>query len=76
MAKFEVGRDYRVQRLSVHPEFVTITRRVGDIVTLADGRKVGILKQGDGGEFMRLDVRGSLAVGGVVRASCEREAAP
>lgn len=72
MDRFEVGMSYGVLHCDEHDETVTIAARDDKTVTLADGRMVRILvgEAPDGGdeEVLRIDERGAVATGGVVRA--------
>ena len=71
MDRFEVGCSYGVLHCDEREEVVTIADRDEKSVTLTDGRKVRICignSPGDGGaEVLRIDERGAVATGGVVR---------
>lgn len=72
MDRFEVGMSYGVLHCNEREETVTVAARGAKSVTLTDGRKVRILvgEAPDGGdeEVLRIDERGAVATGGVVRA--------
>ena len=71
MDRFEVGMRYGVLHCDERSETVTISARDKTTVTLSDGRKarilVGIAPGGGDEEVLRLDERGAVALGGVVR---------
>ena len=71
MEMFEAGRSYSVMHCDEKGESVTVAERSSKSVTLADGRKVRIVvgESPDGGseEVLRIDERGAVATGGVVR---------
>jgi len=71
MDRFEVGMSYGVLHCNERDEAVTVAARDAKSVTLADGRKVRILvgeaPGGGGEEVLRIDERGAVATGGVVR---------
>ena len=71
MDRFEVGMSYGVLHCNEREETVTIAARDSGSATLADGRKVRILvgesPTGGSEELLRIDERGAVAFGGVVR---------
>jgi hypothetical protein len=71
MDRFEVGRSYGVLHCNERSEVVTVAARESSSVTLTDGRKVKIVvgesPSGGSEEVLRIDERGAVAFGGVVR---------
>ncbi len=71
MDRFEVGKSYGVLHCNERDETVTVAARDSDSVTLADGRKLRVLVGnspcGGDEEVLRIDERGAVATGGVVR---------
>lgn len=71
MGRFEIGKSYGVLHGDERAETVTVAARDSGSVTLADGRKLRVLagNSPDGGdeEVLRIDERGAVATGGVVR---------
>lgn len=74
MQKFEVGKSYGVLHMDDRVEAVTVIARSDESVTLSDGRVArvihGIAPDGGSAEVLRLDERGPVAIGGIVR-SCD-----
>lgn len=71
MDRFEVGMSYGVLHCNERDETVTVAARDAKNVTFTDGRRVRILVgESPGGgdeEVLRIEERGAVATGGVVR---------